>query len=785
MTTDTHFRLSTLALAIVACHPLAGLAQTPAGTVQFALGDVTVRRQQTELPLRKGAAVESGDVLTTGADGRVQIRFSDGGLVALQPGTRFAITEYADRNDATQDRYVVNLLRGGLRSITGLIGKRNHDNYKVETPTALIGIRGSAFTAFYDEQSRSLQVAGEQDAIEVCTASGCVGLTVGESALVRPDRAGQLPSRTSERASLPVAAPVQAAQTVANQSDANGRSLLVAEAAASQLGTATPPAPSPAPSPAAPPPAPPPDPDAGATPVPPPGTPAPPAPVPPAPPAPTPPAPVPPAPPAPVSTQGGLTVAGVATTTAGTGYTTQQRLATSATVGFDSGSAPQQFTSTAGNAVRTGTQDAVSYRLGNALTGDLLVLGTWDGATWTSGATTSTDARFSYVLGTPGIAIAGIAGQRATYALQAATPVYTDRNLAGSVTSGSLVVDLLGTGSSRGNLSVGLNLPRADGLGSAAYTLAGSLVGTGSSLAGLLSIGGTACTSGADACGAGAAQGFYAGLLGNKAGIAFSGGTGNVGNFGGALAFEQSNLLPAFTPSFSGSVATGYAATFAYLDNTGASAQRNLTADGDRVFFYGAELTSFTPRGSQPNLDKTGTLTSASANAGGLGTPGSADFIGWGRWEVGTISGVSGPPTITDVHYIVGTPTPDLSMPTTGTASYAMVGGTPPVSSTLGAGTVQSAALAVNFGSGTLSTQLDLGFGGASYTVGGNGQFRQTGLPAATIVPAAASGVAIPAVINGIFSGAGALRAGLTYSVTANPVLGNVNGAAVFQRAGN
>jgi len=207
MTPVSRFRLATLALAVSGCYPLVAAAAESAGTVQFAIGEVSARRQDTVVPLRKGSAVESGDVLTTGPGGRAQIRFSDGGLVALQPDTRFAITEYADRQDPRQDRYLVALLQGGLRSITGLIGKRNHDNYKVQTPTALIGIRGSAFTAFFDPADRSLKVAGEQDAIEVCTASGCVGLTVGETALVQPNAGGRLPSRTSERASLPVSAP--------------------------------------------------------------------------------------------------------------------------------------------------------------------------------------------------------------------------------------------------------------------------------------------------------------------------------------------------------------------------------------------------------------------------------------------------------------------------------------------------------------------------------------------------------------------------------------------------
>ncbi|MGY4149297.1 FecR family protein, partial [Variovorax sp. PvP013_2] len=265
MTTAIRFRKATLALAVAACFPVAAqttgsAAATAAGTVQFAVGEVIVRRQDALVTLRKGSAVESGDLLTTRADSRVQIRFSDGSLVALQPETQLAITDYADRQDPKQDRYKVSLLQGGLRSITGEIGKRNHDSYKVQTPTGTIGIRGPGFTAFFDPADRSLKVAGEQDAIEVCTDSGCIGLTVGETALVKANSAGALPSRTSERASLPVLAlsQAQAPQTVANQSDAAGRPVVVAQAAVEQrpatpapLPPAASPAPTPAPAPVA------------------------------------------------------------------------------------------------------------------------------------------------------------------------------------------------------------------------------------------------------------------------------------------------------------------------------------------------------------------------------------------------------------------------------------------------------------------------------------------------------------------------------------------------------
>ena len=194
------FKLKNAALlmALAAVYPLT--AHSAAGVAQFAVGDVSVRRGATNLPVNKGQVIESGDNIVTGASGQTQIRFSDGGFVSLTPNSQFNINRYADENDAGKDSFAVSFLRGGMRAITGLIGKRKAENYKVTTNTATIGIRGSAFSAKINPDG-TMDVAGEQDSIEVCTNAGCVSLIVGE--IVRVDSADRLPRRTALRSNVP------------------------------------------------------------------------------------------------------------------------------------------------------------------------------------------------------------------------------------------------------------------------------------------------------------------------------------------------------------------------------------------------------------------------------------------------------------------------------------------------------------------------------------------------------------------------------------------------------
>ena len=167
MTTSNHLQQTLLVLALAAIYPIQAGAAASAGIAQFIAGDVNVRSADGKTgALLKGKDIESGQAIVTGANGRAQVRFSDGGLISLQPNTEFKIATYVDKADPQQDRFLVDLLRGSMRAITGLIGKRNRANYKVTTTTATIGIRGSGFNVGYNPDG-SLGVSAEKDAIEV------------------------------------------------------------------------------------------------------------------------------------------------------------------------------------------------------------------------------------------------------------------------------------------------------------------------------------------------------------------------------------------------------------------------------------------------------------------------------------------------------------------------------------------------------------------------------------------------------------------------------------------
>ena len=136
-----------------------------------------------------------------GGTGRAQLRFSDGGFVSLQPQTQFRLESYGyDKDDAKKNSIVMNLLKGGLRTITGLIGKTNREGYKLQTATATVGIRGTAFSITgFPDGSILFNVA--DGAIDVSNQAGSTTLFGGQSAIVTSPNSA--PTKTDERPFLP------------------------------------------------------------------------------------------------------------------------------------------------------------------------------------------------------------------------------------------------------------------------------------------------------------------------------------------------------------------------------------------------------------------------------------------------------------------------------------------------------------------------------------------------------------------------------------------------------
>jgi len=187
---------------VAAALPVVGYAASPA-RVDFAVGNVTaVGPGGQQRTLAKGVQVEEGETVNTN-DGRVQLRFTDGAYVSLQPKSEFRIDQY--RFDGKQDgseKGFFSLLKGGLRTVTGLVGRNNKKNYQVNTTVATIGIRGTEYTIQYGQSITGTVGNGE---IQVCNGAGCLNVTSGESYYVEGQ--GVKPVLSNKKADLPAPPP--------------------------------------------------------------------------------------------------------------------------------------------------------------------------------------------------------------------------------------------------------------------------------------------------------------------------------------------------------------------------------------------------------------------------------------------------------------------------------------------------------------------------------------------------------------------------------------------------
>lgn len=146
------------------------------GQVIQLMGTVSAQKNNGAIRLLSlGAGVSAGDVITTEKNSVVRIALSDGGQLSLRPESRLNLEAYQfQETQPQQDKMAFSLIKGGLRAVTGSIGKRSNANaYQAKATQATIGIRGTRFGML---DCRTLE--GEPDKDQ---ASSCLGLLVNQT----------------------------------------------------------------------------------------------------------------------------------------------------------------------------------------------------------------------------------------------------------------------------------------------------------------------------------------------------------------------------------------------------------------------------------------------------------------------------------------------------------------------------------------------------------------------------------------------------------------------------
>jgi hypothetical protein len=137
-------RAWTCAFALVlAAAPAFAQEPVPAGRIKIASGSAFIVRAGAETPARPGDAVYEADTLRTGADGRLGVTMKDDTRISLGPASEIRLERFAYAPAANRMAFVLKVVRGVAAYVSGRIAKMSPDSIRLETPAAIVGVRGT------------------------------------------------------------------------------------------------------------------------------------------------------------------------------------------------------------------------------------------------------------------------------------------------------------------------------------------------------------------------------------------------------------------------------------------------------------------------------------------------------------------------------------------------------------------------------------------------------------------------------------------------------------------
>jgi hypothetical protein len=148
-----------LTLLVAASSAAAAQQPTPAGRVKIVAGTAYVVHEKREIPAKVGDIVYETDSLITGSDGRVGVTLRDETRIALGPRSEVRVDRFLYSPADGQLAFVLSVVRGLATYVSGRIAKLSPDAVRLETPSAIVGVRGTRIAVRVSNQSRALSAS--------------------------------------------------------------------------------------------------------------------------------------------------------------------------------------------------------------------------------------------------------------------------------------------------------------------------------------------------------------------------------------------------------------------------------------------------------------------------------------------------------------------------------------------------------------------------------------------------------------------------------------------------
>ena len=142
--TNPRFALGVVVLVLAGSAPVWGQETVAVGRIKVLSGSAFILRQSATIPAELGQVVFETDGLRTGADGRIGVTLKDDTRVSLGPNSEARIDRFVYAPADGRLGFVFNIVRGVAAYVSGQIAKLAPDSIRLETPAAIVGVRGTS-----------------------------------------------------------------------------------------------------------------------------------------------------------------------------------------------------------------------------------------------------------------------------------------------------------------------------------------------------------------------------------------------------------------------------------------------------------------------------------------------------------------------------------------------------------------------------------------------------------------------------------------------------------------
>ena len=141
--TNPRWWVAALVIVCALAAPAAAQERPVAGRIKVSTGSAFILRDGVQIPAQVGQIVFEADGLRTGGDGKIGVTLSDDTRLSLGPDSELKLERFMFTPADSRFGLVLKFVRGAATYVSGRIAKLAPDSIRLETPAAIIGVRGT------------------------------------------------------------------------------------------------------------------------------------------------------------------------------------------------------------------------------------------------------------------------------------------------------------------------------------------------------------------------------------------------------------------------------------------------------------------------------------------------------------------------------------------------------------------------------------------------------------------------------------------------------------------